>query len=193
MHLFSKGLSDLIRSNPMTVSEIARNAGISRPSLYDLLKGKSLPRKSTLERLIGVLQPSARQVEFLYSSHQIERLRSTRSHRMIHLRDKQHFVRSLSDQLLAKGHEIARSPKNHEIDLVLRIDNKKRIPIIADLQLLDSTQTLGNILFAMHELSTTQGVICLSSLKGLSRSIPSLFSKYGVKIITPKALLRELK
>jgi hypothetical protein len=45
----------------------------------------------------------------------------------------------------------------------------------------------------MHELSTTQGVICVSSLKGLSRSIPSLFSKYGVKITTPKALLRELK
>lgn len=148
---------------------------------------------STLERLIGVIQPAAKQAEFLHSSHKIERLRSTRSHRMIHLRDKQHFVRRLSDQLLAKGHEIARSPKNHEIDLVLRIDNKKRIPIIADLQLLDSTQTLGNILFAMHELSTTRGVICVSSLKGLSRSISSLFSKYGVNIITPKALLRELK
>ena len=193
MHLFSKGFSGLVRSNPMTVSEIARKAGISRPSLYDLLKGKSLPRESTLERLIEVIQPPARQVEFLHSSHQIERLRSTRSHRMIHLRDKQHFVRILSDLLLAKGHEIARSPKNHEIDLVLRIDSTKRIPIIADLRLLDSTQTLGDILFAMHELSTTQGFICVSSLKGLSRSIPSLFSKYGVKIITPKALLRELK
>ena len=193
MHLFSKGLSELVRSSPMRVSEIARKAGISRPSLYDLLKGKSLPRKSTLEHLIGVIQPSTREVEFLLSSHQIERLRSTRSYRMIHLRDKQHFVRTLSDQLLAKGHEIARSPKNHEIDLVLRIDSKKRIPIIADLRLLDSTQTLGNILFAMHELSTTQGVICVSSLKGLSRTIPTVFGKHGVKIITPKTLLRVLK
>mgnify|MGYP001301685467 FL=1 len=193
MHLFSKGLSELVRSSPMKVSEIARKAGISRPSLYDLLKANSLPRKSTLERLIEVIQPSARQVEFLHFSHQIERLRSTRSHRMIHLRDKQHFVRILSELLLAKGHEIARSPKNHEIDLVLRIDSKKRIPIIADLRLLDPTQTLGDILFAMHELSTTQGVICVSSLKGLSRTIPTVFGKHGVKIITPKALFRDLK
>ena len=193
MHQFSKGLSELVRSSPMGVSEIARKAEISRPSLYDLLKGKSLPRQSTLERLIKVLRPSSRQVEFLLSSHQIEHLRGTRIHRMFHLREKQHFVRTLSDQLLAKGHEIARAPKNHEIDLVLRIDSKKRIPIIADLRLLDSTQTLGDILFAMHELSTTQGFICVSSLKGLSRSIHSLFLKYGVKIITPKALFRELK
>lgn len=193
MYVFSKGLSELVRTSPMGVSEIARKAGISRPSLYDLLKGKSLPRQSTLERLIEIIQPSARQVEFLHSSHQIERLRGTRSHRMIHLKDKQHFVRSLSDLLLAKGHEIARSPKNHEIDLVLRKDSKKRIPIIADLQLLDSTQALGNILFAMHELSTTQGVICVASLKGLSRTIRSVFGKHGVKIITPKSLLRELK
>ena len=44
---------------------------------------------------------------------------------MLNWRKKQQFVGELADQLLAKGHEIARSPKTVEVDLVLRTGRRQ--------------------------------------------------------------------
>ena len=183
----------MVRSSPLKVAEIARRVGISRTSLYDLLNGKSLPKKSTFNRLIEVLQPIYKESESLRTDYEIELLRGNRNHRMLNWRKKQQFVGELADQLLAKGHEIARSPKTVEVDLVLRLEGNRRIPILAQSYLLDPSQVLGTILFAMHSISSDKGFVCIASLKGLNRSIVSLFNAYGVRIFTPKSLLKELK
>ena len=52
---------------------------------------------------------------------------------------------------------------------------------------------LGHLLDAMHSLSTSTGYACVPKLAPTDRSYLPLFSKYGVKILTPKNLLRELK
>ena len=151
----------MVRSSPLKVSEIARRVGISRTSLYDLLNGKSLPKKSTFNRLIEVLQPIYKESESLRTDYEIELLRGNRSHRMLNWRKKQQFVGELADQLLAKGHEIARSPKTVEVDLVLRLEGNRRIPILAQSYLLDPSQVLSTILFAMHSISSDKGFVTL--------------------------------
>ena len=192
MHNFSKHLAELVRASHATISEIAQEAHISRPSLYDLINGQSLPRQSTLEKLFNTLRPSSSQLELLRNLYQVDRQKSNRKERMEFHKKRLKLIREISDLLLAKGYEIARSTQTFEVDLVLRIDGGKRIPLLAYPQLLDSSQSLGNILTAMHELSSNQGILCVGTKTGLNRAKTTLFNKYRVKITTLKSLLRQL-
>ena len=192
MHNFSKRLAELVRASHATISEIAQEAHISRPSLYDLINGQSLPRQSTLEKLFNTLRPSSSQLELLRNLYQVDRQKSNRKERMEFHKKRLKLIREISDLLLAKGYEIARSTQTFEVDLVLRIDGGKRIPLLAYPQLLDSSQSLGNILTAMHELSSNQGILCVGTKTGLNRAKTTLFNKYRVKITTLKSLPRQL-
>ena len=192
MHNFSKHLAELVRASHGTISEIAQESGISRPSLYDLINGKSLPRQLILEKLFNTLRPSSSQLELLQNLYRVDRQKSNRKERMEFHKKKLKLIRQISDLLLAKGYEIARSTQSFEIDLVLRMGGGKRIPLLAYPQLLESSQPLGNILIAMHELSSNQGIICVGTRTGLNHAKTTLFTKYSVKITTPKSLLRQL-
>ena len=192
MNTFAKKLSILIKSNPLTVSEIARKTEISRPSLYDLINGKSLPRQDTLIALCQVLNLNYQDTEFLESAVDLERLRTSRKERTRYYKRKQDLIRQTTDLLLAKGYEIARSPTSHEIDLIIRLSSGKRIPILAQPTLIDPANVLGVLLYAMHDLDTKVGFVCLPSSRGYGRSLVSLFAKYGIKIVTSKSLPREL-
>ena len=192
MNAFAKKLSVFIKSNPLSVSEIARKTEISRPSLYDLVNGKSLPKKSTLFRLCQVLNLNDQDTKFLESSVNLERLRTSRKERIRDHQRKQDLIGKTTDLLLAKGHEIARSTTSHDIDLIIRLSSGKRIPILAQPTLIDRANVLGTLLGAMHDLETSIGYLCVPSTRGFSRSLTSLFAKYGIKIVTSKSLLREL-
>ena len=58
MNTFAELLNSLVKNNPNSISLIAKKAQISRPSLYDLLNGKTLPRLITLNNLVSALSLS---------------------------------------------------------------------------------------------------------------------------------------
>ena len=56
MNPFSENLNYIVRRHSDNISTIAQKAGLSRPSLYDLINGKTLPKNQTFNRENKVLQ-----------------------------------------------------------------------------------------------------------------------------------------
>ena len=192
MNSFAKDLSAILREHPENLTSLAKKAGISRPSLYDLINGKNLPRPTTLGNLIDALDLSEKVAQNLRDAHRPERLRTTRKEQDILLREKETLLSEISDLLLQKGHEISRSNHSGGPDLILR-SGSRRTPLHVTPRLTDHPNALGHLLNAMHGLSASAGYVCVPKLAPTDRSYLPLFSKYGVKILTPKNLLRELK
>lgn len=192
MNSFADHISTLLREHPESLAAIARKAGLSRPSLYDLLNGKNLPRPITLDKLIGALDLTEKAAQTLRDVRETERLRTTRKERDAHLREKKSFLSELSDLLLAKGHEISRSNQPGGPDLILR-SGSRRIPLHVSPRLTDHPAALGHLLAAMHRFSSAAGYAIVPKITPEDRSHLALYAKHGVKLITPKNLLRHLK
>ena len=192
MNSFADDLAAILREYPENLTTLAKKTGISRPSLYDLINGKNLPRPATLGNLITALDLSDKAAQSLHDAHRSERLRTTRKEQDILLREKKFLLSEVSDLLLQKGHEISRSNHSGGPDLILR-SGSRRIPLHVSPRLTEHPTVLGHLLNAMHSLSTSTGYACVHKLTQADRSYQPLYSKYGVKILTPKNLLRELK
>ena len=192
MNSFSNDLAAILREHPQNLTILARKAGISRPSLYDLINGKNLPRPTTLNNLIAALGLSEKAAQKLHDAHRSERLRTTRKEQDFLFREKKTLLSEISNMLLQKGHEISRSKHSGGPDLILR-SGSRRIPLHVSPRLTDHPNALGHLLNAMHGLSASAGYVCVPKLTPTDRSYLPLFSKYGVKILTPNNLLRELK
>jgi hypothetical protein len=192
MNSFADDLAAILREHPENLTTLAKKTGISRPSLYDLINGKNLPRPATLGNLITALDLSEKAAQSLHDAHRSERLRTTRKEQDILLREKKFLLSEISDLLLQKGHEISRSNHSGGPDLILR-SGSRRIPLHVSPRLTEHPAVLGHLLTAMHSLSTSTGYACVPKLTQTDRSYLPLYSKYGVKILTQKNLLRELK
>ena len=108
MNTFAELLNSLVKNNPNSISFIAKKAQISRPSLYDLLNGKTLPRLITLNNLVSALSLSENSEKQLKEIYQSERLKHSRKHQEDYLKEKKRLLTEISSQLLLKGYEIAR-------------------------------------------------------------------------------------
>jgi hypothetical protein len=108
MNLFSEYLNSLVRNHPDNISLIAHNARLSRPSLYDLINGKNLPRNSTLNNLCSALSLSESSSGKLRNLNKSERLRTSRKEQENYLKQKKILISEVSTMLLGKGHEISR-------------------------------------------------------------------------------------
>ncbi|MBU61464.1 MAG: hypothetical protein CMI26_03040 [Opitutae bacterium] len=192
MNSFADDLAAILREHPENLTDLAQKACISRPSLYDLINGKNLPRPTTLGNLITALELSEKAAQKLHDAHRSERLRTNRKEQDILLKEKKILLSEISDLLLQKGHEISRSNHSGGPDLILR-SGSRRIPLHVTSRLIEHPAVLGHLLEAMHNLSTSTGYACVPKLTHEDRFYLPLFAKYGVKILTHKNLLRELK
>jgi len=192
MNAFIEHLNSHIQKHPDNLSTIARNAYLSRPSLYDLINGKNLPRPSTLKNLCSALSLSHDSTKKLQDFYQFERQRTSRKDQDKYLRQKKILMTEVTTLLLSKGHEISRPKELGWCDLILR-NNTKKIPIIICPTLHDHSATLGSLLSTMFHLSTDKGYVCISSLSPKDRSFLPLFAKYDTIILSLKSLLQEIK
>ena len=192
MNLFSEHLNSLVRSHPDNLSCIAHKAHLSRPSLYDLINGKTLPKKSTLENLCSALSLSENSIKNLFNLNKSERLRSSRKEHQYYLQQKKILISEVSSLLLGKGHEISRPISAGEADLVLRL-NSQRIPILICPTPLDYPKILGSLLSSMFQLSSEKGYVCTPYIKSLDRKTVKLFNSHGILILSIKGILKELK
>ncbi len=192
MNFFSEHLNSLVRNHADNLSKIAQNAQLSRPSLYDLINGKSLPRDSTLENLSTALSLSENTTKKLRDLNHSEHLRSSRKEQENFLRQKKILISEVSSILLSKGHEISR-PKGHgEADLVLR-QNTQRFPILICPFMLDYSSILGRLLTSMFQLASDKGYIGTPAVQSLDRQSIRLFNSHGISILSIKGMVREFK
>lgn len=188
---FSENLSFFVKKSPLNISQISRKAKLSRPSLYDLLNGKNLPKETTLESLIYVLKLTQKEEEELKKSKEVERLKTNRILQQSILKKQKALVKELGAVLLTKGLEVSKPNRLGSADLIIRNCNE-RIPIMIYSKVLDYPATLGKILYVMHDLSAKKSYACTPSIQAETRANLSLFGKYGIKLLTVKGLLREL-
>lgn len=192
MNFFSEHLNSLVRNHADNLSKIAQNAQLSRPSLYDLINGKSLPRDSTLENLSTALSLSENTTKKLRDLNHSEHLRSSRKEQENFLRQKKILVSEVSSILLSKGHEISRPKGPGEADLVLR-QNTQRFPILICPLMLDYSSILGRLLTSMFQLSSDKGYIGTPAVQSLDRQSIRLFNSHGISILSIKGMVREFK
>ena len=191
MNPFSELLNSLIQDHPDNLSTIARNAHLSRPSLYDLINGKTLPRPKTFDNLLKAISLTENSTNKLSNYLHLERIKTSRKEQENYRQEKKHLLNDVSSLLLGRGYEIS-SPKIPDYaDIILR-QNSNRIPIIICPSILDHASTLGILLKSMFQFSSSKGFVCTHKITTKDRSELPLFLKYGTKITTIKTILREL-
>ena len=117
---FSENLSYLVKNSPLNISQISRKALISRPSLYDLINGKTLPKEATLERLIQVLKLPQKEEGELKRARDRELIKTNRKHQQSLLREKKLLVKEVGTILLSKGLEVSKPNRVGGPDLIIR-------------------------------------------------------------------------
>lgn len=191
MNPFSNRLSFHAKAYSGGLTELAKNARLSRPSLYDALNGKSIPRSDTLGRILSALNLSPQVRDELNALHQMESSLSTRCKREDFHRLKSEFVQQVGSYLLGKGFELSYLSVDQDADLIVR-QKSNRIPLIAVPMVHDYSKIFGTLLFAMAEFSSPDGFICLPRAKGLDRKKGLIMEKYGTKVISYKNLPKVL-
>jgi len=188
---FSNCLSSHAKAYSGGLTELAKKSRLSRPSLYDALNGKSIPRPDTLDRILSALNLSPHVRDKLNTLHQMEASLSTRRKREDFHRLKSEFVQQVGSYLLGKGFELSYLSVHQEADLIVR-QKSNRIPLIAMPMVHDYSKVFGALLFAMAEFSSPDGFICLPKAKGLDRRKGLIMEKYGAKVISYKNLPKVL-
>jgi hypothetical protein len=191
MNSFSELLKSLVQDHPDNLSTIARNAHLSRTSLYDLINGKTLSRPKTLDNLLSSISASENSSKRLSNYLHLERIKTSRKEQENYRQEKKNLLNDLSSLLLGKGYEISRPKMPDCADLILR-QNSNRIPILLCPSILDHTTTLGILLKSMFQFSANKGFVCTHKITSKDRAELPLFLKYGTKISTIKTILREL-
>ena len=191
MNPFSELLNSLIQDHPDNLSTIARNAHLSRPSLYDLINGKTLPRPKTFDNLLKAISLTENSTNKLSNYLHLERIKTSRKEQENYRQEKKHLLNDVSSLLLGRGYEISRPKIPDYADIILR-QNSNRIPIIICPSILDHASTLGILLKSMFQFSSSKGFVCTHKITTKDRSELPLFLKYGTKITTIKTILREL-
>jgi len=188
---FSKLLSSYARLYPRGLTNLAKKARLSRPSLYDALNGKSIPRPETMERILNALELGSKVREEIHLQHKLILSLSTREKRERFHRSKEDFAQEIGGYLLGKGFELSYLSSHQEANIVVR-KGKIFIPILTLPMIHDYSQTLGAILLAMHNFSSQRGFVCLSKLSGLDRKKGVIFENYGATVTTCKSLHRMI-
>ena len=192
MNPFSELLNSLIQDHPDNLSKIARNAHLSRPSLYDLINGKTLPRPKTFDNLLKAISLTENSTNKLSNYLHLERIKTSRKEQENYRQEKKHLLNDVSSLLLGRGYEISRPKIPDYADIILR-QNSNRIPIIICPSILDHASTLGILLKSMFQFSSSKGFVCTHKITTKDRSELPLFLKYGTRISTIKTILREIR
>jgi hypothetical protein len=192
MNPFSELLNSLIQDHPDNLSTIARNAHLSRPSLYDLINGKTLPRPKTFDNLLKAISLTENSTNKLNNYLHLERIKTSRKEQENYRQEKKHLLNDVSSLLLGRGYEISRPKIPDYADIILR-QNSNRIPIIICPSILDHASTLGILLKSMFQFSSSKGFVCTHKITTKDRSELPLFLKYGTRISTIKTILREIR
>jgi predicted transcriptional regulator len=191
MNSFAENLNYLIRKHPDSISNIAQNANLSRPSLYDLMNGKTLPKSRTFTQLCTALSLPIISVQKLERMIKSEKVKFSRKEQQNFITQKKSLFDEVSALLFSMGHEISSSNDQLNIDLVLRLKSG-RLPIKISPSLNEPQTILGSLLTGMYHLSAKRGYVCISKVKNYEKSLNSLFSYYGIRIVSPKALIKDL-
>ena len=191
MSNFSKSLSSYSKAYPGGLTELAAQARLSRPSLYDAMSGKSIPRPETLERILKALDLPEKSSDELKKQHQVSASLSTRKKRMEFMQLKEDFAQQVGSYLLGKGLEVSYVSSREEADLVVRT-GKQRLPLLALPLIHDYPKVLGTLLTAMYEYSSSKGFVCLPRVTPTDRKKSPTFDKHGIRIIAYKSLPKIL-
>ena len=177
-------LKELVEGSGLSKTEFAKEVGLSRTSLFHILKGQSLPKRSTLERFIRVSHlggDAAGELVHLFETERIHTIQTTRKE----VRSEREIFRSQVFSELEKAGE-CRVDDSRMPDFWYG-KGSQAIPVFAVGKITDHYNLLGRAqsLRAQQgrlKAARWQAWVCVSEMEGIYSKYQQDFQPFGLKV-----------
>lgn len=187
-------LLEAVETSGMSKTTFASAVGLSRTSLFHILRGTSLPKRGTLDNFIKVLkleEPVAGEWIHLLETARLNTIESSRKE----VRSARQLFKSSTFSALQKAGECELDSSGLP-DFWLRI-HSIRIPVIAEMKILDPYNLLGRIQMLraqQGELKNNrwQTWVCVSEMEPAYQNYIADFQPFQIQVDTLDNLLSNI-
>ncbi len=188
-------LQEAVEGSGMSKGDFAKAVGLSRTSLFHLLRGTSLPKRATLDRIIEVVDCGDVSAGEMVHVFETERLRTIHTRRKA-VRSAQELFRASVFSGLREVCECrlgeARMP-----DLWV-VTSRGDLPVFTEMQVLDPYGLLGRAQCVRAEAGRLEdaswdGWACVSAQEGAYVKYQSMFEPFNLRIATADELVRAVE
>lgn len=198
MSKLSELLHGVVARSALSKTAIAKDTGISRTALFHLLKGTSLPKRSTLEGMIACLNLDEEKATSIRHAFEAERYATINTARKEVWAAKDMFLSTLLETV--HGLTLAdRTRDAWEPDLWART-SLGEYPVFAEMKILDHHGIFGRAVFAKRKsiqgsLPGWKAWICVPVLNDADRRFNEevLSIDFNLTIVTPDGLLQGIR
>ena len=168
----------------MSKTAFAGEVGLSRTSLFHILKGQSLPKRSTLERFIRVTSlegDAAKELIHLFETERIHTIQTTRKE----VRSEREVFRSKVFAELEQAGSC--SLDDSRLPDFWFKEGGQAIPVFAEGKITDHYNLLGRAQALRSKLGKLkaarwQAWVCVSEMEGIYSKYQEEFEPFGLKI-----------
>ena len=190
-------LSSIIRyeveRSGISRTKLASAVGISRTSLFHILRGTALPKRATLDRMMEQLRLGAEVSAEINHAYESDRLNTIKSNRK--------EVRAARDLFRASLHGLLKPSFSCRVDPGGVPDFRVTIgddefPVFAEMKIVDHYRVLGRTQVVRSDddgLGTARwkAWVCVSVFEPIYDKYQQDFEPFNVKIVTPDSLITE--
>ncbi|MDE0819801.1 MAG: helix-turn-helix transcriptional regulator [Opitutales bacterium] len=190
-------LSSIIRSevesSGISRIKLASAVGISRTSLFHILRGTALPKRATLDRILEQLQLGAEisaEINHAYESDRLNTIKSARKE----VRAARDLFRASLLGLLQPSHS-CRVVQDGFPDFRVTVGDDE-FPVFAEMKIMDHYRVLGRtqvVRFHDGDLGSARwkAWVCVSVFEPIYDKYQQDFDSFNVKIVTPDSLITD--
>ena len=188
-------LRDRVDHSGKSKTSFAKSVGLSRTSLFHILRGTSLPKRATLNRFLQQLdldEQSATEINHCYETERLNTIRSSRKE-----------VRSAQDlfkaSLLAslRPASACRLGEKGLPDFWVTVKHGEDVPVLAEMNIIDPFSVLGRAqlvrsLSGQLDSRVWKGWVCVSAFEPIYKKYQEDFAPFNLHIVTPDSLVKAL-
>ena len=187
-------LQDAVDGSGMSKGDFAKAVGLSRTSLFHLLRGTSLPKRATLDRFLDVVACGDAAAEAMVHVFETERLRTIGTRRKAVRSAQELFRASVYSGLREVGEcrlGVGRMPD------FWMVTAQGEVPIFAEMRVLDPYNLLGRaqcVRAAAGRLEDAgwEAWACVSAQEAAYAEYQSRFAPFNLRIATSDALVQAM-
>lgn len=183
-------ISKILKESGISITELSARAGLSRATLYDVMKGRFRLKPESLERLLSVLEISENQMKYLVEKAIEER----REARMVRPgakgseKEAQHFAQELVGRISELGISVSQSDQN--VDFVITYGGEK-VPVIVKISVIQPERFFAPIMQAKLDYGSSWAVV-VTPFSPSKHRYEHLFMHHSVKWLDGQSFVNLL-
>jgi transcriptional regulator with XRE-family HTH domain len=184
-------LTEAVETSGMSKTAFAEAVGLSRTSLFHILRGTSLPKRGTLEkfiRILGIQELQAGEWVHLLETARLNTIETTRKE----IRSARQLFRSSVFTALQKEGECELDPSG--LPDFWFSKNSRKVPVIAEGKIVDPYNLLGRVQMLRAEkgeLKNSRWItwVCVSTMEPVYQKYIQDFKPFQIHVGTLDTLL----